>query len=79
LWLQVHRYEDARRAYRRAAEHVGMTARVRLGLARTAARLNDVKDACAQYRGLLTSFKENEVPSEIIEAGVFVGDARCRP
>ena len=37
LWLQVHRYEDARAAFTRAATQVGMTARVVAGLARAAA------------------------------------------
>ena len=36
LWLQVHRFDDARRAYVTAAEQVGSTRRVTLGLARTA-------------------------------------------
>lgn len=34
LWLQVHRFDDARRAYERAAQHLGMTARIRSGLER---------------------------------------------
>ena len=38
LWLQVFRYEDAVRAYLRAAEYVGMTPRVTEGLARARAR-----------------------------------------
>ena len=37
LWLQVHRYEDARAAFTRAASQVGMTPRVVAGLARAAA------------------------------------------
>ncbi len=35
LWLQVHRFEDARRAYLAASAQVGATRRVTLGLART--------------------------------------------
>src|SRR6185503_15848986 len=31
LWLQVHQYEDARRAYTYAIEHVGLTARILSG------------------------------------------------
>ena len=34
LWLQVHRYDDAVRAYERAAAHLGMTARIAAGLAK---------------------------------------------
>ena len=39
LWLQVHGYEEARRAYERAAARIGMTPRIREGLARVCARL----------------------------------------
>ncbi len=39
LWLQVFRYDDAVRAYLRAADYVGMTPRVTEGLARARARL----------------------------------------
>ena len=37
LWLEVQRYDDAERAFRRAAGQVGMTPRVVSGLARVAA------------------------------------------
>jgi hypothetical protein len=36
LWLRVHRYDDATRAYERAAEVLGMTPRIRAGLAKAA-------------------------------------------
>jgi hypothetical protein len=39
LWLQVYRYEDARRAYLRAAERIGTTPLITRGLARVAERL----------------------------------------
>jgi tetratricopeptide (TPR) repeat protein len=32
LWLRVHRYEDAKRAYQRAADVLGMTPRIKDGL-----------------------------------------------
>lgn len=38
LWLQLFGYEEARKAYLRAAEYLGMTPRVREGLDRIAAR-----------------------------------------
>jgi hypothetical protein len=38
LWLQVHRFEDARTAFERAAAQVGTTPRITAGLARAAAR-----------------------------------------
>jgi hypothetical protein len=73
LWLQVHRYDDARRAYRRAAERVGATRRVTLGLARAAARLKDPQEACQRYRTLAASWKDSgQPPQEIIEAREFL-------
>ena len=38
LWLQVHRFEDARTAFERAMAQVGTTPRITAGLARAAAR-----------------------------------------
>ena len=38
LWLQVHRFEDARVAFEQAIELVGTTPRITAGLARAAAR-----------------------------------------
>ena len=38
LWLRVHRYDDAKRAYERAAALLGMTPRIKAGLARIPAR-----------------------------------------
>ena len=38
LWLQVHRFEDARAAFERAAAEVGTTPRITAGLAKAAAR-----------------------------------------
>lgn len=34
LWLLVHRYDDARAAYERAAKYIGMTPRIQSGLAK---------------------------------------------
>jgi len=36
LWLQVHRYEDAQRAYEQAKSVIGSTPRIESGLARVA-------------------------------------------
>lgn len=36
LWLQVHRFEDARAAYERAATYLGLTPRIQAGLAKAA-------------------------------------------
>ena len=77
LWLQVHRYDDAWRAYARAAERIGPTRRVTLGLARAAVRMSDTTTACAQYQTLVDGWRiDNDVP-EIVEARVFLGQAYC--
>ena len=78
LWLQVHRYEDARRSYARAAERVGRTPRVVLGLARTAFRLSDWTAACTEYTALIAASRsEAQSAPEIVEARTFLGDAMC--
>jgi hypothetical protein len=78
LWLQVHRYEDARRAYVRAAERIGATPRVTLGLARTAARLNDIPAACTHYRSLFVSWNDAAAePQEIADARAFLLRPAC--
>ncbi len=79
LWLLVHRFEDARRAYVTAAEQVGSTRRVTLGLARTAARLSDLPAACDQYRMLVSGWpKAGGEPPELTEARMFLRRSECR-
>jgi hypothetical protein len=84
LWLQVHRFDEARAAYKGAAEVVGSTPRIALGLARVASRLNDVSGACAAYRSqlqLLTLPSRKETrpdPPEIEEARRYVTEHACR-
>jgi hypothetical protein len=78
LWLQVHRYDDARRAYLSAAERVGPTRRITLGLARAAVRLSDSATACAQYRALIDGWRANETPTELAEARAFLRQASCQ-
>jgi tetratricopeptide (TPR) repeat protein len=78
LWLQVHRYDDARRAYQRAAERIGASRRVTLGLARVAARLQDVQEACRQYSRLSAAWNDTrQPPLEIAEAIRFLQDFPC--
>jgi hypothetical protein len=78
LWLQVHRYDDARRAYGRAAERAGRTPRVVLGLARTAARLADWGGACTEYKALVAGWRSAGQPSrEIVEAQTFLKQPMC--
>jgi hypothetical protein len=78
LWLQVHRHDDARRAYARAMERVGATPRVVLGMARVAARVDAVATACTQYRTLTASWKgQGAEPAEVSEARAFLRDHDC--
>jgi hypothetical protein len=81
LWLQVHRFEDARQAYAIAAERVGRTPRVRLGLARVAIQLAEPALACQEYRWLLDVWGDRrDTPPEIVEARTYVAAAPgCAP
>lgn len=75
LWLQVSRYDEARRAYTEAAERVGSTLRILAGLARSARRLKDVPASCAAYRSLLDTWAARPgLPVEIVEARAYVGE-----
>jgi len=78
LWLQVHRFEDARMAYARAAREIGPTKRIFLGLARAASRLGETTAACEEYRRLVAGWRgaENE-PPEIAEAHTFLRQPAC--
>jgi hypothetical protein len=76
LWLQVHRYEDARRAFTLAAERLGTTPRVTLGLARASARLEDSQTACGEYRNLTAWWGNRAESPEIAEARAYLRD-RC--
>jgi hypothetical protein len=76
LWMQVHRFDDARTSYQRAEEVVGRTGRVRLGLARAAARLVDRQSACREYRSFLEWWgTRSETPPEVMEARTFVNSS----
>ena len=78
LWLQVHRYADARRAYAEAADRVGSTLRTLSGLARAARRLDDMPAACTAYRRLLDAWgPRTALPVEITEARAYIAD--CGP
>ena len=79
LWLQVYRYDEALRAYKRAAEQIGVTPRVTLGLARTAVRLEAQATACTQYRAFVAAWKGTGAePSELSEARTFLTNAECQ-
>jgi hypothetical protein len=79
LWLQVHRYDDARRAYMKAEERLGVTPRITLGLARLAMRIEAFATACKQYRSLVMSWKgRGPEPPELAEARTFLMDPACQ-
>jgi hypothetical protein len=78
LWLQLHRYDDARRAFAEARAQTGSTARVLAGIGRAAQRLRDTDIACAAFRELLEAWGARPArPSEIAEAQAYVAD--CAP
>ena len=80
LWLQVHQYEDARRAYTAAEAQVGLTRRVAAGLARVAARLDDAASACANYGKLLARWPSGQAePPDIAEARNYLARPVCVP
>jgi hypothetical protein len=80
LWFQVHGYEEARRAYLLAAERIGPTPRLTLGLARAAARLKDTVTACTHYRELAARWGgRNNEPSEVAEARAYFTQPLCGP
>jgi hypothetical protein len=78
LWLQVHGYEEARRAYEVAAQRTGRSDRVLLGLARVAVGLKDNVAACTHYRALVARWTSRpDTPPEILESRRFVGRPPC--
>jgi hypothetical protein len=78
LWLQVHRFEEARAAYLRAEEKDGRSPKVMLGLARVAVRLGEAAPACRAFRDLVRWWggREGE-PREIREAREFLRQPSC--
>jgi hypothetical protein len=79
LWLQVHRFEDARRAYLTASQQGLTTRRVTLGLARSLSRLDQLPASCAQYRALVMGWpRSGGEPPELMEARTFLKRRECR-
>jgi hypothetical protein len=73
LWLQLHGYEAARRAYGQAAAQKGSTMRVLAGLGRSAERLADLPAACAAFRQLIQAWGSRPAqPTLISEARMYV-------
>ena len=77
LWLQIYRYDDARRAYGEAADQRGFTPRISLGLARSHAHAGDVAAACASYRVLLDGWGTRPDVAEILEGRAYVREHAC--
>jgi len=78
LWLQVHRFDEALRAYRDASEQVGPTRRTTLGLARTAFRVGDLAGACREYRVFVQGWPPAAgAPAELEEARTFLERPQC--
>jgi hypothetical protein len=79
LWLQVHRYDEARRAYDDASARFGSSLRILAGRARAARGLNDHTAACAGFRALLDAWaRRPAMPVEIVEAREYLVDS-CVP
>jgi hypothetical protein len=79
LWLQVHRFEDARRAFLIAAQEGNTSRRVTLGRARTSSRLGDLPSSCEQYRTLVMGWPQSGgEPPELTEARTFLRRRECR-
>ena len=77
FWLQLHVYEEARRAFETAGERIGQTPHVMLGAARAASGRQDVAAACEHYKRLVSWWStRSAAPPEIAEARGFVGE-RC--
>jgi hypothetical protein len=79
LWLQVHRFAEARDAFLTASQQGGPTRRVTLGLARTLFRLGDLTGSCEQYQTLVAAWPQagGELP-ELTEARTFLRRPECR-
>ena len=73
LWLQVHRYAEATKAYQEAAAGAGLSPRVLAGLGRAGRGANDVVAACAAFRALLDEWEGRaELPAEVADARGYV-------
>jgi hypothetical protein len=76
LWLQVHRYDEARRAYDAAAERFGSSLRILAGRARAARGLNDRPGACSASRALIEAWGGRTAqPVEIADARAYLAES----
>ena len=80
LWLQLHVYDEAGRAFDAAARRIGRTPHVRVGVARTAAGRGDRMAACDEYTQLITWWASRPAPPpEIAEARAYLQGPSCAP
>lgn len=78
FWLQLHLYEEARRAFELAGQRIGQTPHVMLGAARAASGRRDLPAACEQYRRLVAWWNDRAgSPPEMTEARAFVTQPSC--
>ncbi len=78
FWLQLHLYDEARRAFELAGQRIGQTPQVLAGLARAAAGRKQMPVACEQYSRLIAWWKGRVgSPPEIVEARAFVKQPAC--
>lgn len=78
FWLMLRLYDEARRAFELAAQRVGQTPHVLIGVARAAVGRKDLPAACDHYRRLIAWWNDRaESPPEIIEARAFVKQPQC--
>jgi cytochrome c-type biogenesis protein CcmH/NrfG len=77
MWLQVHRYGDARNAYVSATDREPRDARAWLGLARAEARLGNVPESIDAYRTFVQRWN-TDVPDsqELAEARTALAEER---
>jgi hypothetical protein len=75
LWLEVDRYADALAAFRRAVGQPNAQSTAWLGLARSAARMNDQAAACDAYRRWAAGAANASGPPEMAEATEYL--KRC--
>jgi hypothetical protein len=75
LWLQVHRYEEARASYLRVESRSSPS--LLLGLARAEAGLGRTSEACSHYRALVSHWGAGPDREEIAEGRRYVARPEC--
>jgi len=76
LWLQVHRYDEARRAYDEAADPARPSLRILSGRGRAARGAKDVPAACTAFRALIDAWQSRSAePAEVSDARAYVASA----